>query len=78
MKDELNVRNIELSIPRPKCNKEFLEIVARLEDNNEITCPNCGFICNTDNFNVSKIIDESIDSLKKTISDINGNIGVEF
>ncbi|MFC1541406.1 hypothetical protein ACFL50_03020 [Candidatus Latescibacterota bacterium] len=71
MKDELGVRKQKLTFACPQCGKEITETVARLEDEDNIPCPNCNVVFKTDKFNVSGVIDESINDLRKFIRDLN-------
>ena len=56
MKDELGVRKQKLTLPCPQCGKKFTETVARLEDEDNITCPHCNFSLKTNEFNMELLM----------------------
>ena len=73
MKDSLNIRGKKIPITCSQCGHEFDELVARLEDNDEIPCPaGCGLLFKTSEFNLTGTVEEALDDFKKSLGNIKG------
>lgn len=67
MKDSLGIRRKRLTLTCPNCAHEFQELVARLDDQDQIRCPHCDFLLKTDQFNLTNTIEKALDGFKKGV-----------
>lgn len=70
MKDSLGIRRKELTLSCPNCSKEFQELIARLDDQDQIRCPHCNFLFKIDKLKLTNNIEKALDDFKKRFRDL--------